>query len=257
MEKAEARRAHARRVVAGLDLFCYLASGGPTPQFRRNLGHELQDISPGGARLRVVEPLDRGEMITIELRDRRSGEAFRARGEVRWCATRAAAAGQAYYVGVQFSEHYTPTELRDRFTLGAAAAAARQAGSPSAPLSEKRRTSRFAIDDYVVTCQRQGTLSPGGLKRNMARRVLDLGLNGAQLETSEMLDPNTVVRFTLTLNTFADTLESVANVRWCKPDPGIAGESYRAGLEFVNLGEDKKKMIEFMRKWFTSRKKKN
>ena len=253
MDKADARRTHPRRVVAGLDLFCYHAAGGATPQFRRNLGHELQDISPGGARLRVVEPLDRGEMVTVELRDRRSGESFRARGEVRWCASRAAGAGQAHYVGVQFSEHYSPTELRDRFTLGSVAAAARAAGSP---LSEKRKALRFEVDDYVVTCQRQGTLAPGGLKRNVARRVLDLSLTGAQIETSESLEPNSLVRFTLHLNTFADTLESMSALRWCKADHGVAGEAYRAGLEFVNLPDDKKKMIEFMRKWFTSRKKK-
>ncbi len=257
MEKAgDARRAHARRVVAGLDLFCYHAAGGPTPQFRRNLGHELEDISPGGARLRVVEPIDRGEVVTIELRDRRSGESFRARGEVRWTASRPSGSGHSHYVGVQFSEHYTPTELRDRFTLGPAAAAARASALSGASLAEKRRADRFPVDDYVVTCQRQSTLAPGGLKRNVARRVLDLSLSGAQLETSETLDPSSVVRFTLHLNAIADTLEATAAVRWCRPDPGIAGEAYRAGLEFVNLGEDKKKKIEFMRKWFGGRKKK-
>jgi hypothetical protein len=256
MEKSEPRRVHSRRVVAGLDLFCYHAAGGATPQFRRNLGHELQDISPGGARLRVVEPLGRGEMVTIELRDRRSGEAFRARGEVRWCASRAQGGAQAHYVGVQFSEHYTPTDLRDRFTLGpAAAAAARAAAFGVTPHSEKRRAARFAVDDYVVTLQRQGTLAPGGLKRNVARRVLDLSLSGAQLETCETLDPNSLVRFTLHLNTFAGTLEALAAVRWCKPDPGIAGEAYRAGLEFTSLADDKKKMIEFMRKFVAGRKK--
>src|SRR5687767_11614198 len=99
MEKKEPRRSYPRRVVAGVELYCFRAAGG--------------------ARLRVTEPLSQGDALTVELRDRRSGESFRARGEVRWCETLLSGAAHAHFVGVQFKEHYTPVEIRDKFTLGA------------------------------------------------------------------------------------------------------------------------------------------
>lgn len=247
MEKKEPRRAHARRVVAGVELFCFRAAADPLPQFRVNLGRDLEDISPGGARLRVTEPLTEGEPLTVELKDRRSGESFRARGEVRWCETLLAGAGQSHFIGVQFKEHYSPVEVRDKFTVGAV----RPPGTATG--SEKRRTNRFNVEDYVVTVLRQGTLAQG-LKRNVAREVLDLSASGAQVTLSESLDAASLILFTLHLNTFADTLETFAVVRWCRPDTAVAGGQYRAGLEFRGLAADRQKMIEFMRGWFEKRK---
>jgi hypothetical protein len=251
MEKKEPRRSHPRRVVAGVELFCFRAAGDAEPRIRVNLGRDLQDISPGGARLRVTEPLTQGDALTVELRDRRSGESFRARGEVRWCETLLSGAAHAHFVGVQFKEHYTPVDVRDKFTLGAI----RLPGSVSST-AEKRRTLRFSVEDYVVTCLRQGTLSGQGqgLKRNIAREVLDLSASGAQVALSEIVDPGSLLLFTLHLNTFADTLETLAAVRWCKQDVSVAGGHYKAGLEFRGLGDDRKKMIEFMRGWFEKRK---
>ncbi|RPH37533.1 MAG: PilZ domain-containing protein, partial [Planctomycetota bacterium] len=122
----ETRRAHPRRSVANVEMFCYRASPSATPQMRRNIGSEILDISQGGARVRVNESVGRGETITLELRDRASGESFRARGEVRW----AVSAGLGHLLGVHFSEHYTPLGVREAFTVAstpesrAAAAAA-------------------------------------------------------------------------------------------------------------------------------------
>jgi hypothetical protein len=248
MEKKEPRRAHPRRVVAGVELYCFRAATAVAPQLRVNLGRDLQDISPGGARLRVTEPLAQGDALTVELRDRRSGESFRARGEVRWCETLLAGAAQSHFIGVQFKEHYSPVEVRDKFTLGAV----RMPGS--VPSNDKRRTGRFRVEDYVVTCLRQGTLSPQGLKRNIAREVLDISTTGAQIALSEAVDPGSLVLFTLHMNTLSDTLETMAAVRWCRPDTSVAGEQYRAGLEFRGLSDDRRKMIEFLRTWFEKRR---
>lgn len=248
MEKKEPRREHPRRVVAGVEIFCFRAAPDAVPQLRVNLGRGLEDISPGGARLRVTEPVSQGDALTVELRDRRSGESFRARGEVRWCETLLAGTGHSHYIGVQFKEHYSPVEVRDKFTLGAARARL------TVPGQDKRRAGRFRIDDYVLTCMRQGTLSAGGLKHNVAREVLDLSASGAQITLSESLEPGSLVLFTLHFNTLSDTLDASCGVRWCRPDTTVAGQTYRAGLEFRNLSEDRRKMIEFLRKWFERRK---
>src|SRR5436190_22234059 len=108
----ETRRQHPRRPVKNVEMFCYRASPSATPQMRRNIGSEILDISRGGARVRVSEAVGRGETVTLELRDRASGESFRARGEVRWSTS----AGLGHLLGVQFSEHYTPVGDREAFT---------------------------------------------------------------------------------------------------------------------------------------------
>jgi hypothetical protein len=254
----DTRRAHPRRRVSNVEMYCYRASPSVVPQFRRNIGSEIVDISPGGARVRVSEPVGRGETVTLELRDRASGESFRARGEVRW----AASAGPGALLGVQFSEHYTPVGTRENFT-GAVATALKEA--PPAPAAvedivlapeEKRKAVRFALYDYVITVYRQGALAASGLKKNVGRSVLDISQSGVQLEVSESLEAGALVQFTLHLNALSDSLDALAAVRWCRPDPSIAGTSYRTGLQFLNLGESQRKKIEFMRKWFTRPRKK-
>jgi PilZ domain-containing protein len=253
----DTRRAFPRRRVPNVEMYCYRASPSATPQMRRNIGSEILDISQGGARVRVSEVVNRGETVTLELRDRASGESFRARGEVRW----AVSAGLGHLLGVQFSEHYTPVGEREVFTTGAAPTtklSPPKEGAVDIVLApdEKRKAERFALKDYTVTLYRQGTLASQGLKRNLGRTILDISATGAQLEVSETLEPGALVQFTVHLNVLSDSLDALAAIRWCRPDPGIAGSSYRAGLQFLNLGDVQRKKIEFMRKWFTKPKKK-
>jgi hypothetical protein len=192
----------------------------------------------------------------LELRDRASGESFRARGEVRWSAS----AAVGHLLGVQFSEHYTPVGERENFTLGASATI--RMTKPEEPVSlslstpEKRQAERFAPRDYTVTLYRQGTLAAQGLKRNVGRSVQDISLTGAQMEVSEALEPGSLAQFTIHMSALSDSLDALAAVRWCRPDPSVAGSSYRAGLQFLNLGDPQRKKIEFLRKWFTKTKKK-
>lgn len=243
MASSQSRRAHPRRALAGVDLACYRTAPIPEPTVRRNIGRELVDISPGGARVRVTEPLPAGERVTLELRDRTSGETFRARGEVRWCASRRAGVDSGHYVGLQFLEVYTPVGRRERFTVGASGGADLQV-----PPAEKRAAERFAVQDSIVTVLRPGVLASEGLKRNLARQILDLSRAGAQVLVSEPLEPGTLVRFALHFNALSDSLESSAEVRWCRPDGSLC---YRAGLRFVNLPEDRRRMIDFLRRRFS------
>lgn len=250
----ETRRAFPRRRVNNVEMYFYRASPSITPQLRRNIGAEIVDISHGGARVRVNETVGRGETVTLELRDRASGESFRARGEVRWSTS----AAVGVLLGVQFSEHYTPVGARETFT-GPSAAPVKAAPPPPdivlAP-EEKRKAERFSLHDYVVTVYRQGSLASQGLKRNVGRSVHDISQSGAQIETTEALETGGLVQFTLHLNALSDSLDALAAVRWSRPDPSIAGGAYKAGLQFLNLGEAQRKKVEFMRKWFTRPKKK-
>src|SRR5689334_20313047 len=197
----ETRRQHPRRTVKNVEMFCYRASPSATPQMRRNIGAEILDISQGGARVRVVEAVGRGETVTLELRDRASGESFRARGEVRW----AISAGLGHLLGVQFSEHYTPVGEREVFTMGASPTikmipTKEVGGEILITPDEKRKSERFALKDYTVTLYKQGILSAQGLKRNLGRTILDISATGAQLEVSEMMEPSSLAQFTVHLN---------------------------------------------------------
>lgn len=243
----EARRLHPRRTISGVEVLCYRTSVTAAPQLRRNIGQGILDISPGGARVRVLERVQKGDQVTFELKDLSTGEAFRARGQVRWCAPDRS----VHLAGLQFSEIYTPIGRREKFTVGAPAAPAFVPVAPASTL-EKRLAPRFEVDDYIVTCLKQGALSSLGLKRNLARAVHNISRKGVQIALSDPLDAGDLVLFTLHLNKFADTLECQGEVRWCRPDSGAEGSKFSAGIQFLNLPDDKRKMIDFMRGWFTS-----
>jgi Tfp pilus assembly protein PilZ len=244
------RRRDPRRSISGVEPFCYKAAPGAGPRIRENIADEVLDISPGGARVRVRQALVKGEPVTLEIKDRQTGETFRARGEVRWCEPRRSLGGQTFMVGMQFGEVYTPVGRRETFTVGPPPKGTIVEGASAA--LEKRRAARFRVDDYIVTCQPPGTLSSIGLKRNLAREILDLSREGARITLSEALEPGMIVQFTLHLNKFGDTLESRAEVRWCRPEVRTSGASHQVGLRFMDLPIEKQKRIDYMMGWFTS-----
>jgi hypothetical protein len=122
--------------------------------------------------------------------------------------------------------------------------------APEAVLFEKRTAPRFWVDDYLVTCLPRGPLSPAGLKRNLAREVADLSRKGVRLRVTERLKPGACFQFTLHLNRFGDTLETAAEVRWCRPEAPPTGTAFVAGLQFLGLSEEKLKKIDFLKGWF-------
>ncbi len=261
MTAAQKPRAHSRSKISGVDVFCYRAALSTVPRIRKNIGVEVLDISPGGARIEVNESLKEGETVTVEVKDYATGESFRAQGEVRWAGMRKGPAGTVHYLGLQFRDIYTPVDRRERFTGAGRDEAASQTPRaslvrPSSGGSEKRVASRFILDDYVVTCIRPQGLSPGGLKRNSARQLLDLSLTGAQLSVFEMIEPSETVSFTLHVQKFSESLQIPSRVRWCRPESNVAGGYYLVGLQFTHLTPDVKKKIEFFRKWFSSAGKK-
>jgi c-di-GMP-binding flagellar brake protein YcgR len=242
-QETDPRRTHPRRSPKDLEMFCYRAAASATPQQRRNIGLSLLDLSAGGARLRTLEPVARGESVTLELRDRSSGEAFRARGEIRWSAS----AGTAHTAGIQFREHYSTVELREYFATGL---------RPAVPdivlrMAEKRKGDRFSVRNVQASLLKAGSLAEQGFRRNLVREVVDLSPGGAQVLVVEPLEPGALIRFSLHMETLPDTLDVQAAVRWSKPDRGTAGDSHRVGLQFLNLSDDRRRMIEFMRKWFS------
>lgn len=230
-------RVVARRHLRGL-IFSCRSSGA-----RANVGLELIDLSEAGARFRSAEDLRSGEALTLEVRDPVGEESFRAQGEVVSSTPQRRAAGTTWLVDVQFTEVFTPEGWRDRFTRSSSA-------KPASP-SNKRIASRFHVADYVITCLRTSTTTVTGHKRNLARRVVNLSGTGAQLAVVEHVNPGTKVDLIIHFNRFSDTFHVPAEVRWCRPAPGVAGATHLAGVSFAPMTSGMKRMLKFAQGLFS------
>ena len=226
-----------RRHLRGLAFSCRRAGA------RANLGLELIDLSEAGARIRASEDLRAGEALTLEVRDPASEESFRAEGEALASAPQRRAAFTTWFVDIQFTEVFTPEGWRDRFTRGPAA-------KPASP-SNKRVATRFHVDDCVITCLRWSTTTATGHKRNLARRLVNLSGTGAQLAVVEPMEPGSQVDLIIHFNRFADTFHAPAEIRWCRPAPGVAGATHLAGVSFTSLTPEMKRMLKFAQGLFS------
>src|SRR2546427_10600730 len=79
---AEGRR-YARSPVEGFSLTVYRKTAAAAHAVRKNIGEALLDISAGGCRLRVSEPVTEGTALSIEIKELATGEIFHARAEVK------------------------------------------------------------------------------------------------------------------------------------------------------------------------------
>lgn len=177
----------------------------------------------------------------IELRDRRSGESIRARGEVRWSRPDPAGPETRFSVGLQLRDIYAPVGRIETFGLSPAI------HPPIA--TERRGDRRFPVRDYVVVLVPRGSLSPLGFRKNLAREVLDLGRQGVRLRVVEPLPTGAGYRFTLHFPALAEALQVSAEVRWCRPDPRSPDAAFQAGLRFLNLSEEERKRIDRLEHW--------
>lgn len=255
---AEGRR-HSRREAGGFTITCYRAEEGRSLRGRKNFGVAVLDISAGGARLGVTEPLAGGIVLTVEIRETATGELFHARATVRWCDSKTVGGVERHTIGVKWDEIFTAVGKRDRFFYGkdgAAKAMDLRDRLPSERMPAPVETSkppmpqgevRFQVDDYEVKVTRTGLFAS---RRNLARTVASLSNDGAQVECGEKLAVGTKVRFALLLNKFADTFEAPAEVVWSKEPAG--GGGHLTGLVFGKVNPAQRRLLEYMMSWFTS-----
>lgn len=116
---------------------------------------------------------------------------------------------------------------------------------------ERRRHERFELEARAEV-RRKSWLARLGLGRgNVAVGPVDLSEGGVRLLTTRPLEPGTKVKVHLRVEKFNDELESVAEVRWCRPHPGEP-KRYCVGLAFADLVPEEYRMIGFLRGYFTS-----
>lgn len=118
--------------------------------------------------------------------------------------------------------------------------------------SERRKHSRFEVDECQAKLYRDGILSVFGVGRgNRARAALDLSEGGVRFHISERLPIGTKVRMVIHMEKYKDQIEASGEVRWCYQSAKHGGEFY-AGVQFENLDPAQKRKIALMREWFTS-----
>jgi hypothetical protein len=124
----------------------------------------------------------------------------------------------------------------------------KEAGRPG----ERRRHSRFEIEDCHATLYREGLLTVLGVgKSNRARAALDLSEGGARFLTIERLPVGCKVRIIIQVERYKDQIEAVGEVRWSYQS-GKSSQDFYAGVEFLDLPAVEKRKISTMRDWFTS-----
>jgi Tfp pilus assembly protein PilZ len=118
--------------------------------------------------------------------------------------------------------------------------------------NERRRHSRFEIDECQATLHRDGLLTVLGMgKNNRARAALDLSEGGVRFLTHERIPVGTKVRMIIEMERYKDQISAAGEVRWCYQS-AKNGDDFYAGVEFIDLPAAEKRKIAMMRDWFTS-----
>lgn len=126
------------------------------------------------------------------------------------------------------------------------------AAPPAAKGGERRRHSRFEIDQVSAHLAKEGLLAFIGVgKGNLARAAIDLSEGGAQFMVHERLAPGTKVRVKISVEKFKDTIEAAGVVRWCFQS-AKSKEQFYAGVQFVGIDGVQSRKIASLRDWFTS-----
>ena len=102
-------------------------------------------------------------------------------------------------------------------------------------MKDRRKHSRVRPDEVVI----------GKVKSTVPARVVDISPEGAQIEISTGLRPN--VECDVSLPTENGSVQIRARVRRCRastlPRGDEAAMLFRAGLEFVNLGDEARQAL--------------
>lgn len=185
----------------------------------------LLDVSPGGAGLQTLAPLREAARLDLSIILPEWMARFRARGVVRWSASRTFGSTSAtvHYAGIRFE---AVEETPGRATDWLGGAGGRPAGDPQRRHARVRPLVVDALLEPRTWARRLG------LRKDVPVTVLDLGLGGARVDVGERLEPG--LRSELRLRTARPdgALTADVEVRWCRRDTRLLAPRWTAGLAF-------------------------
>ncbi len=103
---------------------------------------------------------------------------------------------------------------------------------PSPPGGERRRRRRLVLDKVRVRCV-SGDFDDLSGDVNFARRLINVGLGGACIETTGRLRPDVKLTLEIRFDDIGSALRSKAQIIWVDTLTQGAAEEHRAGLRFI------------------------
>lgn len=107
--------------------------------------------------------------------------------------------------------------------------------SPKSSDEPRRRHKRYVPLRSQVVCTLRGFWSTLGRRRNVALRLKDVSMGGAQIISKKPLAPGSRTDVTLQFPGFLHPVVAVADVRWCHRDTLSLEPRWTAGLTFKHL----------------------
>lgn len=114
------------------------------------------------------------------------------------------------------------------------------------PQRERRAHRRYAPDNVRLYCG-SGDLEERLTAANYAKRLLNLSLHGACLQTTGRLRPGAKLKIEMRLNDLNGTLRSEARIVWADTVTEDGKESHRAGVRFVGRTEMTNAVRDFLK----------
>lgn len=122
---------------------------------------------------------------------------------------------------------------------------------PSSSGSDRRRHTRFEMDETQAELRKKGLLASLGAGTNKGREAVNLSEGGVRLRTSERIPPGTKVRLKIQIDRHKDAIEAEGVVRWTYQSARDK-EVFFTGVEFVGEEPARAKKITAMRDLYTS-----
>lgn len=234
---AQERRRHVR-TAADPTYFvgCTSLEGAGTAAADLNLALRLVDAGAKGACFLTKTRLRAG--VRVRMLVVRPGMGVRAEVDatVRWSASLEKEGRVAHVTGVEFDR--TVPALDRGITPSRGTPRAAQKTDP------QRLHRRFSPREAQVVCVAQdGFLRRLGVRKNLASKLKDLSLSGAQIVSERSLKPGQQVDVEITLDGGRTTIVTEAIVRWCRRDTLSLERRWNAGVLFRTLARDTRREL--------------
>jgi hypothetical protein len=144
-----------------------------------------------------------------------------------------------------------PGWLEEFQKLNAQTAAPPQSAAGGKNPSDRRHFTRFEVDEAPAILRQKGILHVLFRRENVARQALDISEGGARLLAIRRVPPGSPVRVKIILGKFQDSIESDAEIRWCRQSNPAPGDVL-LGLMFKDRNVERDRKIVLMRGYFTS-----
>ncbi|GEM_PF-2380530 len=242
------KRRYRRVAYKGAKILCYSPeeARGAHPY---NFATHLVDVSPVGACILSVGRLRPKVHMIVDIFFTQHQGGFRVPALVRW-SKEVEHRGQALFM--------TGLEFLSKPDYSGRALDAVLGHEPPGPETKmrsarenRRRVARVRVDVAEIVCVPSGLLAGLGMRRNLARSLLDLSQHGARFVSRRILSPGRLVKLSLRIPRLGDVFKIVGRVRWCRPDPTSGrGERHIVGVEFEEVPEKHRALLHGLDQWF-------